>query len=708
MRYSYKFLFISLIILGVVACSDKEGGVGPDPSPQLNINSVNPTSGPQGTVVTIEGSGFSNSASGNTVTFNGTAASVDSAAVDVITTKVPQGATSGEVKVIVDQDTATGPTFTVEASSPGISSVEPDNGPVGTKVTIKGMNFSATPAENTITFNGIKATVQSATEDQLETEVPMNATDGPIEVTVENKSTTGPDFDVQGPQIISVSPDTAVVGAEVFIEGKNFSENATDNILTFGGVQATVDSAAKDVLKAKVPEGAAGGPVSITVGELSDDADFSIITELQTCYGNDVQLDASLQWVSQGITTSDKDDKSQDMAIDENGNLYVVLRDRGTVGKFNPQGDKVWEANFDTKLKSTKWRAIETDGNSIYIAGERTVKTQDLGDAKLKYHFSTLKDGNSNTGITDPILARLDANTGSISWAQQFGSPDLDELHHETLAILPSGEILVAVKMSGPFTPSNHEPNSGTHDVAIAKFQQNGTMKTVEQVGAYTAPYSLTTDNSGRVFLGARNDDGKTVFARLNSDLQIQASSEQVTRQIKPPIPMPDGGAVVYGNTGTPVEPNVNVYIKDAYVQRLSSGGQEKWVHQQKFDDSGSTKYVDGVRMPGGGVVLAAQNASEIGGLPYLGIYADDGTPLFIDGSKRSTFFEFEDDKKGRGYPAAIESYRDSNGDIQVFTMGVTTSSWPYRNDDDNDDPHGGKDMWMTGMTLECTVTNDN
>ncbi|PAU93634.1 hypothetical protein CK503_10795 [Aliifodinibius salipaludis] len=707
MKLISKFLFIIFIVSGfTIACSDKEGGVGPDPSPQLSISSVNPTTGPEGTLVTIEGKGFSDHSSGNNVIFNDVEASVDSAATDFIKTKVPEGATSGKVKVIVDQDTVKGPAFTVEASAPGISSVEPGNGPVGTKVTIKGVNFSSTSAENTITFNGTTAPVNSADEEQIETQVPLNATDGPIEITVNNKSTTGPDFDVKGPKITSVMPDTAVVGAEVLIEGKNFSKNASDNVLTFGGVQATVDSAAKDALKAKVPEGASGGAVSITVGELSDDADFSIITELQACYGNNIQLDATLEWVSQGLTTSDKDDKSQDMAMDSNGNLYMVLRDRGVVAKYDPEGDKVWESNFDSKLKSTTWRGIEVDGNSVYIVGERGVSNQGLGEAKLEYHFSTLKDGNSNTGGRDAVLARLDAGSGSLGWAQQFGSPDLDELNNETVAVLPSGEILVSIRMSGPFTPNNKEPNKGSHDVAIAKFQQNGTLQTVKQIEAYTAPYSIATDGQSRVFLGARNDDGNTVFARLNSGLQIEASSEQVTNQIKQPIPMPDGGAVVYGNTGTPVEANKNVYIKDAYVQRLSSSGGEKWVHQQKFDDSGSTKYVDGVRVPGGGVVLAGQNASEIGGLPYLGIYADDGTPLFIDGSKKSTFFEFEDDKKGRGFPTAIEAYRDANGEVNVFTLGVTTSSWPGRGDDDNVDPKGGKDMWITGMTLECTMSN--
>ena len=594
-----KYLFIIFIVLGITtACSNDEGGVGPEPAPQLNINSINPTSGPEGTLVTIEGSGFSNRSSDNSVLFDDMEAPVDSAAADLITTKVPQGAASGEVKVIVDEDTTTGPTFTVEASTPGISSVNPESGPAGTKVTINGTNFSSTPSENTIRFNGVTASVNSADEEQIETEVPLNATDGPVKVTVNNKSTTGPDFDVKGPQITSVTPDTTVVGAEVLIEGKNFSENASDNILSFGGVQATVDSAAKDALKAKVPEGSSGGAVSVTVGELSDDADFSIITDLQACYGNDIQLDATLEWVSQGLTTSDKDDKSQDMAMDSNGNIYMVLRDRGVAGKYDPKGNKVWESNFDSKLKSTTWRGIEVDGNSVYIVGERGVSDQGLGEAKLEYHFSTLKDGNSNTGGRDAVLARLDAGSGSLGWAQQFGSPDLDELNNETVAVLPSGEILVSVRMSGPFTPNNKEPNKGSHDVAIAKFQQNGTLQTVKQIEAYTAPYSIATDGQSRVFLGARNDDGNTVFARLSSGLQIEASNEQVTRQIKQPIPIPDGGAVVYGNTGTSLESGVNVYIKDAYVQRLNTSGGQEWVHQQKFDDSGSTKYVGGVRLP--------------------------------------------------------------------------------------------------------------
>jgi Tol biopolymer transport system component len=80
---------------------------------------------------------------------------------------------------------------------------------VGTEVTISGMNFSATVSENSVTFNGVEATIQSATVDELITKVPMGATDGPIEVTVKQKSVTGPNFDVITEGALKVSTNTS-------------------------------------------------------------------------------------------------------------------------------------------------------------------------------------------------------------------------------------------------------------------------------------------------------------------------------------------------------------------------------------------------------------------------------------------------------------------------------------------------------------------
>ncbi len=69
------------------------------------------------------------------------------------------------------------------ASQVAIIEFTPKRGPVGTSVTIQGTGFSATPAENAVTVNGVAAAVGSATATELVATVPAGATMGPIAVT---------------------------------------------------------------------------------------------------------------------------------------------------------------------------------------------------------------------------------------------------------------------------------------------------------------------------------------------------------------------------------------------------------------------------------------------------------------------------------------------------------------------------------------------
>lgn len=194
MRRTLKFLLAVLAGIIIIFGCDSSGSGTLNPT----IKDIQPESGPPGTGVTITGSDFSPTPSENNVTFDGTSAPVTGATETEIETEVPEEIETGEaeIEVSVDGNTAAGPSFTVEMEAPGISSVEPDSGTVGTEVTIQGMNFSSSAAENTITFAGTDAPVNGAATDQLVTEVPQGATKGPIEVTVNGKTATGPDFDV--------------------------------------------------------------------------------------------------------------------------------------------------------------------------------------------------------------------------------------------------------------------------------------------------------------------------------------------------------------------------------------------------------------------------------------------------------------------------------------------------------------------------------
>jgi YD repeat-containing protein len=86
------------------------------------------------------------------------------------------------------------------ANQLSILSFSPTLGPVGSTVTIYGTAFSTTPNQNTVKFNGIAATVQSATATQLVVSVPTGATTGPISVTVSgNTVTSSASFAVSNP-----------------------------------------------------------------------------------------------------------------------------------------------------------------------------------------------------------------------------------------------------------------------------------------------------------------------------------------------------------------------------------------------------------------------------------------------------------------------------------------------------------------------------
>jgi len=94
---------------------------------------------------------------------------------------------------------STNTTQTQPANStlPTITSLSTTTGGYYTGVTITGTNFSATAANNQVLFNGVAATVITATATQLTVSVPLAAGTGPVTVTVNSVKATGPVFTYQ-------------------------------------------------------------------------------------------------------------------------------------------------------------------------------------------------------------------------------------------------------------------------------------------------------------------------------------------------------------------------------------------------------------------------------------------------------------------------------------------------------------------------------
>lgn len=169
-------------------------------------------------------------------------------------------------------------------SPPTITSFTPTSGPIGTTVTITGTNFSATPANNTVRFNGTTSVVTASTTTSITTTVPTGATTGKISVMVGvNTATSATDFTVTTvapPTITSFTPSSGPVGNTVTITGTNFSVTPANNTVRFNGTTATVTASTATSITTSVPSGATTGKISVTVGgnTATSATDFTVTT----------------------------------------------------------------------------------------------------------------------------------------------------------------------------------------------------------------------------------------------------------------------------------------------------------------------------------------------------------------------------------------------------------------------------------------------
>lgn len=103
------------------------------------------------------------------------------------------------------------------ASPLAIFNFTPQKGGIGATVTVQGQGFISTPSGNTVLFNGIAATVISATSTSLMVTVPVGATTGPIAVTAAGRTVTSDrDFTLLPlPVITSVLPKLTLPGSMI-------------------------------------------------------------------------------------------------------------------------------------------------------------------------------------------------------------------------------------------------------------------------------------------------------------------------------------------------------------------------------------------------------------------------------------------------------------------------------------------------------------
>lgn len=98
-KFRLSFVIVTVILLFLTSC-----GSGTEPP---DIYEFTPTSGVVGASVTINGIGFDPGGVNNIVKFNGTTAPITSFGDNTLVVTVPAGATTGNISVTVNGQTAT-------------------------------------------------------------------------------------------------------------------------------------------------------------------------------------------------------------------------------------------------------------------------------------------------------------------------------------------------------------------------------------------------------------------------------------------------------------------------------------------------------------------------------------------------------------------------------------------------------------------------
>ncbi len=373
------------------------------------LKTVAPLSGPAGADIMITGSYFSSIAGEVTVLFNGKPATIETTADNKLAVKVPVGAGTGTIVVTVNGQQTQGPEF--KEQNMGVAQLVPDNGLAGSQIIIKGIGFSTVAGDNNVSFNGIAATVISATDTGLTVQVPAGVTTGAVNVTVNGLGATGPVFKRAGVLTLAGGPSkndfNFISGLAVDKQGNVY---ATDGNLVKRSTPAGVVS----IFAGQTASGSANGngtnatfnfPTALTIDGNDNlyvcDRYNNLIRKITPA--GDVSTFAVLSFQPLGI------------AIDGSGTLYVGASYNGVYGlNANGIATRLSNGAYETAAyicidaAGVVYYAADFNYNTIFrIAGG--VRTTFAGSG---YGF---KDGPVGTALfTQPLGLVIDAASGNM------------------------------------------------------------------------------------------------------------------------------------------------------------------------------------------------------------------------------------------------------------------------------------------------------
>ena len=571
---------------------------------QVSILQFTPSYGLAGTTVSIYGTGFSATASQNTVSFNGTAAIVLSSSTTLIVASVPSGATTGTISVTSPTGSATSATsFTVSAGAPGsptITSFSPTIGAAGTAVTITGTNYDTTVANDKVSFNVMRSTLTSATSTSITTSVPSGATSGHLSVaTATGKAISTADFFAPPPPY--TASDVSSTGRMTIGINTTVSFNTANKIalLLFDGALGQkvsvniVPNTLSGTFAIYRPDGTAllastsvpGGGKFFEPMILPVDGTYTMLVNAQTTGSMTIAI-YNIVDITGSISPDGASVSLMFSMPGQNGSLTFTGTQNQRVSLLVTGVTTTGSGQHTIKLYKPDGSALATlsdiannsflDTQTLPVAGSYTIVADPSGTALGNWTLTLYDVPQDVSGTITPggslvtVTTSTPGQNGTLTFngtANQRVSLNLSGVTSSPyISILkPDGSNLVApiLASSGTFIDTKTLPTSGTYSIFVDPSNKN--------TGAATLTlYDVPADVTGSITPGGAAGTVTTTVAGQNGSLTFSGTSGQRVSFKMSSVTISGTNVTIYKPDGSVLAGYTTVTTTGAFIDTVS------------------------------------------------------------------------------------------------------------------------------------------
>jgi sugar lactone lactonase YvrE len=300
-------------------------------------------------------------------------------------------------------------------SAATITSLSVSSGPYFTNVTITGTGFSSTAANDHVFFNGVAATFIVVSSTSIQTSVPLAAGTGPVTVTVNGKTATGPTFTYQTAEVV-----TLFAGG-----GSGTSTNGTGTAASFSSILALAADISGNVFVA--------------------DQGNNLIRKITPAGVVTTFAGSGSAGSTDGTGTAASFNVPSGVATDAAGNVYVADKGNGFIRKITPGGQvstlTVNGTGKQVSYGSPDYVVVDGNNNVFFtdLAGTVIREISPSGEVTTAY-----TEGVSSNGIYGMVLDK----TGNFFTIDESDN-QIDKISSGSLTVFAGNGSLIGGAIDG-------------------------------------------------------------------------------------------------------------------------------------------------------------------------------------------------------------------------------------------------------------------